>query len=454
MKIQNVLLIQPMHEKRSGKERTSFHFPWGIAYVATCLKQAGFNVRFVDGQALQLPKELLIPQLDAFERDAVGITAFSTQYNAVRQIAAHLKAASNAPIIVGGPLATYQPELVLQTTAADVCVIGDGESTGVELLRNFDNLERVNGIAFRQNGRICRTPSQDRLVHLDDLPIPDFGFFDMAKYLNQSNSFAQKQATGPAISFITSRGCPYNCHFCSKSSRLYRSMSPRRVFELLQFIQDQFHIEEVAFNDELFLASKKRLGELGPYLTQLGLRWGGQARVNLVDAEVLDLAQRHGCIGLGYGIESGSQKILDNMSKRITVAQIENAMRLTLQRRLPVKVQLIFGYPGEDDQTVQETIDLFRRVDHPGRRFVVITPIPGSQLYRDCIAQGRIRDEPAYLCALEKSFGYGSVHVNFTPWPDHEIYPRKRAAEEAMRRNYVSRSWTRRIRYFFTRRLT
>ena len=116
--------------------------------------------------------------------------------------------------------------------------------------------------------------------------------------------------------------------------------------------------------------------------------------------------------------------------------------------KIPIKVQLIFGYPGEDEDTVQETIDLFKRVDHPGRRFNVITPIPGSKLYDDCMIKGLIKDEPGYLAAIEKGFGIGKVHVNLTDWPDDEIYPRKKAAEKAISNNYYNKSLSRKTRYF------
>lgn len=440
-----------MHEKAEKKERTSFNFPWGIAYLSTFIKNAGYKVTFLDGQALQLPKEELAPRINAYNADLIGISAFSTQYNAVRYLSEHIKTLTDIPIVIGGPLATYQPDLTLKTTGADVCVIGDGEVTAVDLLNNYSAPEKVKGIAYKKNGTVIRTPVQDNLVDLNQLPVPDFSIFDMEMYLRQHNAYARKEATCRSITFITSRGCPYNCNFCSKSSRNYRSMSPVKIHETLDMLKREFRIEEVSFGDELFLSSKKKFRELGPLLTSLNIRWGSQARVNIMDDEFLEMVKNAGCIGLGYGIESGSQKILDNMNKKTTVNQIENVMKTTLKLKIPVKVQLIFGYPGEDEHTVRETIDLFKRVDHPGRRFNVITPIPGSKLYEDSIAQGLIRDEPAYLSAIEKSFGVGKVHVNFTQWPDDEIYPRKRAAEETMRRNYMNNSKLRKAKSFISK---
>jgi len=452
MNFKKILLIQPMHEKKKKKkkERTSISFPWGFASLASFYQEAGYDVKILDGQAMQLTKEELLSEIDKFDFDIVGITSFSTQYPSTKLFAKYIKKNRNLPVIVGGPLATYQAEMVLKTTDADVCVIGEGEIAGIEILKSWKNMAMVKGIAFRQNGKIVSTSSQDRFVDLDQLPLPDFSLFDMEKYIRHNNKFAGTTNTGiRAMTVITSRGCPYRCHFCSKSCLSFRSMSPNKLYEMIAGLKNEFQLEEIYFGDELFLSSKSKFRELAPRLSALNIPWAGQARVNLVDKEFLELIKTTNCVGMGYGIESGSQRILNNMNKKITVRQIESAMNYTQQLKIPIKVQLIFGYPGEDETTLQETIDLFRRIDHPGRRFNVITPIPGSKLYDDCLTQGLINNEPAYLTALEKSFGIGKVHVNFTKWPDDEIYSRKRAVEETIYKNYYSKNLTRRAKYYF-----
>jgi len=450
----SILLIQPMHEKKDLSVRTSFNFPWGLSVLSSFYQKAGFHVRILDGQAMQKPKEQLVTIIDQFDFDIAGISSFSTQFPAVRLLSRHIKTNHCVPVIVGGPLATYQPSLVLNNTDADVCVIGEGEISGVQLLKHWDDIDRVKGIAYIKNGRVIITPPNDKFVDLDSLPFPDFSLFDMEKYLRQDNAYARKKNIGQhAITVITSRGCPYNCYFCSKSSQKFRRMSPKGIYNILSLLKSEFDIKEVSFGDELFLSGKSRFRELLPLLKQLKVPWGGQARVNLMDREFLDMIVQSGCIGLGYGIESGSQKILDNMNKKVLVDQIEFAMRYTQKLKIPIKVQLIFGYPGEDEQTVQETVELFRRVDHPGRRFNVITPIPGSKLYSYCIENRKIKDEVAYLYAIEKSFGIGKVHVNFTRWPDDEIYPRKAAAELQMLQNYLDKRFYRKAKHFVARQL-
>jgi len=451
-KLKKILLVQPMHEKLKKTERTSFNFPWGLATLSRYYQLGGYEVEILDGQALQLPKEELLTTLNEYEFDVLGLSAFSTQYPAVKLIGDYIKENRDVPIIVGGPLATYQSDMVLKTTEIDVCVIGEGEISGVEVLNNIDELEKVKGIAFKQNGEIVFTGPQEQFADIDELPLPDFSLFDMETYVKQDNAYSRSQNIGQrAMMFITSRGCPYNCYFCSKSSGQFRTMSPKKIYKMLSIFKKEFHIEEIIFGDELFLSSKSRFREMEPLLKSLSVPWGGQARVNLMDEEFLDMIKGSGCIGIGYGIESGSPKILRNMNKKITVDQIEFAITYAKKLKIPIKVQLIFAFPGEDETTVQETIDLFKRVDHPGRRFNVLTPIPGSKIYDDCIKQCLITDEPGYLSDIEKGFGIGKVHVNFTAWPDDEIYPRKRAAEQAMVENYYTNNLFRRTKYFLYR---
>lgn len=442
MKLLNILLIQPMHEKTTDAERSSFNFPWGLSVLSALYQKAGVKVTILDGQVLQLRKEKLLTEIDKYDFDIAGISAFSTQYPAVKLFSEHIKKNRKVPVIVGGPLATYQAELCLKTCDVDVCVIGPGEISGIEILKHWDDLGRVDGIVFKKNNELIFTNQQRKFFNLDETPMPDFSLFDIKQYLSQDNAYARKSHTGGynSMTFVTTRGCPYNCYFCSKSIKGFASMSPIKIYNMLSALKSELNLEEISMGDELFLSSKSKFREMAPLLKKLKLRWGGQARVNLVDKEFLDMIKNSGCIGLGYGIESGSQKILDNMNKKTTVKQIEFAMKYTQALKIPVKVQLIFGYPGEDEETLNETIDLFKRVDHPGRRFNVITPVPGSKLYDDCIREGRIRDEVDYLYAIEKNFGIPKIHVNFTKWPDNEIYPRKERAEKKMYLNYINNS--------------
>jgi len=226
-------------------------------------------------------------------------------------------------------------------------------------------------------------------------------------------------------------------------------MSIDKVVEEIKYLKEKFNIDGVHFSDELFVLKKDRMREFVERLKPLNLFWDAQARANLVDFEMLEILKNGNCLGVGLGIESGSQKILDNMKKAVTVEQIKNAMLACKKLDLGVKVQLIFGYPGEDEKTIKETIELFKKVDHPGKRFNLITPIPGSPLYDDCIERNLIKNEEEYLIGLEKSFGKNKVQVNFTKWPDKELTKKMYDIEKIIRENYFKKNFLRLIIWKF-----
>jgi len=157
-----------------------------------------------------------------------------------------------------------------------------------------------------------------------------------------------------------------------------------------------------------------------------GLLWDCQSRVNVVDEEMLSAMKNAGCATVGFGIESGSQRLLEAMKKAITVEQIERAMRSAMQ--------LMFGFPGEDMSSLKETIGLFKRLRHPGRSMSFFTVFPGTEIYDFCVRSGVIPDEDAYLSDLKHCSGE-TVLLNFTYFPDSEIYPRIKWARALMRAN-------------------
>lgn len=451
MSPKKILLIQPLHEKAHLKrgERGSFNFPYGIGSIAAVLENNGFEVKVLDVQAEQIEKEEVAERIKNTDFDILGISAFSTQYNRVRELADFVKTNLKEKIIVvGGALATHSAKLTIETTLVDFCVIGEGEKTIIDLLSNLDNYENVKGIAFKKDNQIIFTPERPYIENLDDLPRPAYHLFPIEKYLKY-NSVAggyglksKRRFRRPlrAMSLITQRGCPYRCGFCSRNFSGARFMSAKRVIEEIKFLKEKYNLECIHISDELFLTSKARVEEFLPMIKDLKITWFCQGRVNLVNEELLKKMKDAGCVCIGYGIESGSQRILDDMKKDTTIKQIEDAMLMAKRINLHVKVQLIFGYPGEDENSVQETIDLFKRVKHPARRFNYIVPLPGSEIYEDALAEGRIKDEAEYLKQVEVGGGHHKVLVNYTPWPDERVMEMKKRAEKAMLENYYKRN--------------
>jgi radical SAM superfamily enzyme YgiQ (UPF0313 family) len=432
----NVLLIQPPHKGRSPSL-----FPIGIGYVAKSLMDIGCKVDILDIHAEGIDKDEVCKRIAKLKTDLVGINAFSTQYKYIRWLAPEIKRCTKVPIVLGGPLATHNSELVLKNTDVDICVVGEGDITIKDLVKEED-LHRVKGICFKEDGQVINNPPREEIVDLDGIGLIPYEIFHMDVYFRYIRLWGGNAKR--VINLITSRGCPYNCNFCSRTFQGVRYRSINNVVSEIKVLKGKYNIEGILFNDELVIACKKRAYELCEEMMKIGVQWGCQGRANLVDPKLLKTMKKAGCVYVGYGIESGSQKVLNNMNKKVTVEQDKKAIIDTLKAGMVPVAQMIFGYPGEDVRTVQETIDFYNEVhyspptpEYKPAELNLITPLPGSSLYDYCIQSGKILDEEEYLLKIEKGYDRGCpLLVNFTDFPDDELLRLKDETEEIIYTNY------------------
>ncbi len=278
-----------------------------------------------------------------------------------------------------------------------------------------------------------KTPAQPYIKDLDAIPFPAWNLFPITVYLNTPK---YPEAYGlKTMNLITSRGCPFNCNFCSKTFSGVRMRSIDNIIEEIKELKRLYNIRALHFTEELVMMNKQRMMELCDALKPMKLKWVCQGRTNFVDYEMLKKMEEAGCVRVGYGIESGSQKILNNMNKAQTVEMCDKAIRLTKKAGLIPVIQMMFGYPGETRETIKETIDFCDRVHaQPNAgEFFITTPLPGTQLYDYALQKGLIGDEEKYL---ERLTGCGELLVNFTDFSDEEFMKLKKETENAIARNY------------------
>lgn len=433
------LLIQPPHV---GREPSLF--PLGLGYIARALQDIGCEVEVFDIHAHNYSKEETARKLEKINYDVVGINAFSTQYSYVKWLTGELKKYHQGKIIMGGPLPTFNPSLVLEKTNADICVISEGDFIVKSLIENINHLEKVKGIHFTKNGEIIANPPQEYIEDINSIPLPPYDLFPMDIYFEHIGLFGKPGKK--TMNLITARGCPYRCNFCSRTIGGARFRTIDNVVEEIKTLKERFAIDSILFNDELVVISKKRVLELCDKIKNLDIIWGCQGRANTVDLDLLKCMKNSGCVYVGYGIESGSQKILDNMNKGVTVEQNENAIRNTLKVGLTPVIQTMFGYSGEDKNTIKETVDLMRRVhcslplpNSPNPNLSLTTPLPGSTLYNQVLKEGLIKDEDEYLLKIEVGYHQGApVIVNLTEFTNDELLDLKAKAEREIYANYKS----------------
>lgn len=374
-----VALLNPPLVK--GFFRHQPYLPIGLAYLAAVLEQAGHEVKVIDCQALDMDLERLKSEISSFKPNLVGITSIAPLIRSALLSAKAVKEAfPDVPVVLGGPHATFMDEqIIAQEASVDVIVRGEGEETLLELVETvYDSkkLQSINGITFRSNNQVVRTPNRAFIQNLDDLPRPAYNHFQLEKY----RLFGKR-----VLPVITSRGCPFQCSFCVASrmfGKQYRMRSSENVIDELEWLKNEHGAESFTFYDDTLTFDKQRLFRIcdGIKYRKINLPWDCQTRVDQVSKEVLAKMKEVGCQQVFFGAESGCQKVLDAVNKKTTIEQNEKAIKMAKEAGLFVTISLIIGYPGETRETLKQTMDFVKRSKPDDVYVCVATPFPGTEL--------------------------------------------------------------------------
>jgi anaerobic magnesium-protoporphyrin IX monomethyl ester cyclase len=411
-------------------------FPLGLGYIAAILEQEGHEIEVMDINAYRWIQAEVEEKIKKAKFDAVGIGAIVTVYKYVKWLISTLKKYHpQKKVIVGGSVATSVPKTLLERTAADIAVIGEGEETVRELFRALekeDDLSAVNGIWFKdEKGRIHITPPRPTIKDLDTLPLPAWDLFPIDIYLRNPVGAPNrnKWVNGTAVDNVLSmnlfatRGCPYKCIYCYHDfmGQGYRNRSPQGVFDEMKRLHERYGVQYFHFVDDEFVMKKGFINEFCRLVREanLGFTWGCSGRANLMTEEMIATMANSGCILIGYGIESGSQKMLDIMKKRVTVEQAKQAVKLTQRYLGWADCSFMIGTPGETRETIQETIDFCKELNLVPEVIFFATPYPGTELYELAKAQNKIGDEEEYILRLGEQGE--QIMVNFTDFTDEEL---------------------------------
>ncbi len=323
--------------------------PLGLLYLAGSLQNSGIHVNIHD---LNDPGTSI---KDVQEADVYGITSTTPQWpNALETFRTLKQKYPDSTFVTGG----VHPSLVPEDAAEfDAVVKGDGEIA----IRKAVEGERG----------ILNYPVDD----MDSVPLPDREAIDLHKYRYLLNN-------EPTTTLITSRGCPYDCVFCSRAQTGVRLHSPQRVKQELEQIRD-LGFGAVMIFDDIFMLKRDRYRKICRHLQDLGLRYRCLIRANLAKKEDLKLLAETGCVEVGCGFESSSQKILNNVDKRTTVQQQKELIQNCRNTGLRIKAFYIVGLPGETHETLRETAEFIKQNRCDDYDFSILVPLPGADLYQN-----------------------------------------------------------------------
>ncbi len=403
--IRRITLIEPKNDHLHIFSK--FELPrLGGILLATILRDKGYQTESLFMQA----QEVWAHGLNA---DLVGISTITATATAAYAIADECRR-KGIPVVMGGPHVSFLPEEAL--AHADFCVVGEGETSFpllVEALNGDASLDKVPGLAWKEGGVIRRNPAAAPIENLDSLPFPDFSLLQMA-----GKSKLGSQGIGRVtVPVQTSRGCPYDCTFCSVTGMFghrYRHRSTSNIVSELARYDPRKQM--IFFYDDNFTANPVKTKELLREMIrlQLGFRWSTQVRTDVArDPELLDLLAKAGCATLFIGFESVDPTALKEMNKRQTVEDIRLAIRAIRARGIHVHGMFVFGFDADTPATARATVDFALAEKIDSAQFLVLTPLPGSAFYTQMIAEGRLIDR-----AWDT---YDAHHVKFlprgfTPW--------------------------------------
>jgi len=362
------------------------YVPLGILYISSYLEQN--NVEHEVFDATFSSKKAQLEFIETYQPDYIGIYVnLMTKVNVLEIITTVKKhpVLKNIPIILGGPEVRNHVNAFLNH-GADIIVLGEGEITFYEVITSLQqkkHLFQVAGISYKFKNEIITTQPREKIKDLDVLGFPNRKKVNLQLYLEAWKKHHGKNA----ISISTMRGCPYTCKWCSRAvyGLSYRRRSPAKVVEEMLHIKNTYQPDSLWFVDDVFTVSHKWMEEFADLVEQNNVQLPFECitRADRLNENVLELLQRSGCFRVWIGAESGSQKIIDAMDRRVDVEQVREMIRLAKKYNIETGTFIMLGYPGEDEKDIEETIHHLKSSNPDYFTITVAYPIKGTELYAE-----------------------------------------------------------------------
>jgi anaerobic magnesium-protoporphyrin IX monomethyl ester cyclase len=427
-----ITLINPPGIKTfSGLQMHTPNPPLGLAYVAAALREAGFAHQVIDATGEALDAVSPYPERDDFltqgltpdeiasriapDSDIIGISCmFSTLWPLTHRIAEAVRARFPAALLVlGGEHGTAVPEHVLATSPFDVVVLGEGEDTLVEVVRARSAgrpLSEIKGIAFRHDGGLVNTGLSPRRRDVDAIPLPDWDAFPIGEYIarHQINGVN----LGRSMPILGTRGCPFQCTFCSNPgmwTQRWIPRDPKRLADEMELYVRKYAVTNFDFQDLTAIVKRQWIVDFCRELIDrdLDITWQmpSGTRAEVFDEEVADLLYRSGCRALAFAPESGSPRILKAVKKQVDLDHMVTAMRAAVRRGLKLSCFIVIGFPDDTPRTLRQTLQLIRRMAVLGVHDVAVSkfvPYPGSALFKRLQREGKIQlDDEFFVSPMD-----------------------------------------------------
>ncbi len=401
-----IVLVNPRSRNPEELQQKCFA-PVNLLYLAASLLENNFEVDVVDANAYGLSDKAVAELVGGKKPDLIGVSLLSETMPRTFTLSERLKqSCPRATLLLGGPHANAMPEAVLEEfTHVDLVLTGECEQRLVTLCRTIEqngNLGRVPGLFYRQEKRVVGTEGDDSIKALDSLPAPARHLLSDAYQSDRYYMILEKER--PVETLLTSRGCPFQCAFCSNIPGAFRARSPENVVaEIVERYTAGITNFDIA--DANFTHDPDRAMRIFDLIIRekLDISFRFKSRTTVIREELMDKARRAGAYLVSMGMESGSQEILRRMNKKTRLQANVKACETVLKAGLKLNTGWIIGFPGETPETIQETVRLIVNVKPTTANILRLIPYPGTQVYEEARAENRL-------------VGDWSANRTFTPW--------------------------------------
>lgn len=374
--------------------------PLGLGYLANSLQKINIEVEILNCILKNFSYDNFAKYISSKKFDVVGLQFFTNEYSSVKKCSEIIKLIEPKTLVmVGGPHPSSLPEEVLvDFKNVDFAFWGEGEVGFFELvnqiLNNKNNFEKIPGLIYRDNGKI-KVNKQIFIDDLDEIGFPSWDLLQPDKYPPApQGTFFKNFPTAP---MITSRGCPYNCTFCAGwriNGKKIRYRSVTNVIEEIVLLNKKYGVKEIHISDDNFTFNKNFVISFCEALLKnnINISWccPNGIRLDTLDEEMLDIMKRAGCYVLSVGIESGSQRILDKMKKKLTLNKIREKISLIRKVGFDINGFFIIGYPEENIEDIEKSINFAKNLDLKSVIFYNFLPLPGTKIYQELKMKGEI----------------------------------------------------------------
>lgn len=373
--------------------------PLSLATIAALLLSDGQEIKFLDANALNLTFTEIIKEINDFQPEIFILTSTpidrwecpNSHIDFIFKIINSVKVKSK---ILTGSHGTVTPEWIFKKCQIDFIIRSEPEMTVQQLvnyLKQKGDWQSLAGISYRLDDKIINNPPAERIKNLDDLPIPAYDLLPMVRYHNSAYP-------EPFTIMMTSRGCPYNCIFCLKvmAPGLYLYQSAQRVIKEIEYLIKSFQIKSIFFQDWEFLINSDRVAEICELIKEKNLKfaWGCNSRATdiIKNPQLISLMKAAGCFKINLGLESASDKILNNINKKITQNDLAQAINILKAASIEVGYYVLLNCPGEDEATIKETVNFILKNKIKVKNFNPVIPYPGTQLFEQLKEQYPARE--------------------------------------------------------------